>query len=103
MTRGIWIGLGVAFAAVVLFRLILWIVHDFKYCRGIACKQFCEFIRQKHPEIEVLSEGPPTVLFRPPGSGEMRINPHALYTRINLTDSAANDALFEELLTTAAA
>ena len=98
MTRGIWIGLTIAFITVVAVGLVLYFLRTFGNYRAIARGQFAEFVRQRHPELEIISQGPPTVRLRRSDREIFAIDSHALYIRINLEDAAANEALFEKLL-----
>jgi hypothetical protein len=98
MTRATWIGLTLAFIAVAALALALYILRTFGRYRAIARQQFADFVRRQHPELEILSQGPPTVRLRRSDGEIFTIDPHALYIRIKLAHPAANEDLYEKLL-----
>ena len=98
MTWQLAIWLTVALVLVILLRLVVNVVHDFRSYRGVARKQFTDYIRQHRPEIEIVAEGPRAIVLRRSDGQEVSFIPHQLYTTVDVTNASANEKLFEELL-----
>ena len=98
MTSRLLVWLTIALVLAILFRVILKVVNEFRYYRGMARKLFVDWIRQHRPEIEIVSEGPDAIRLRSSDGKELTFAPQQLYTKVDLTDARANEQLFHELL-----
>jgi hypothetical protein len=98
MTLRVLIWLVVALVLVILFRLIVNIVHDFRHYRGIARKLFADYIRQHRAEVQIVSEGPRAIVLRRSDGEEVTFAPQQLYSKVDVTNATANEKLFDELL-----
>ncbi len=101
MSSACWVFIGVAFVLVILFRLAYNVVSDFRYYRGVVRKEFVAYVKQHHPDVEISSEGPKSIVLRKSGAREISFQPKRLYLDLAKIDSKDGDAkakVFEFLI-----
>ncbi len=93
-----WILSVVALLLAILFRVIL---NDFRYYRGNARKDFVDYIKHHHPDIEILAEGPRAISLKLSSGQQLDFRPQLLYyelSKIDLKDSVAKQKLYNHLI-----